>query len=131
MRSKYVADLVHDAVEEARKATQRAAKAGAKALEAAERGFDTTTSAFIAWAAKHDIDVTDRAGDELHLEFGVVKDIKRKLREGFELWTEADMPGTRYWMAQVRYRKEIDSGLRTIDGSETKSFATVAWRHID
>lgn len=90
-----------------------------------------TTSAFIAWAAKHDIDVTDRSGDGLHLEFGVVDAINRMLREGFELWKAADMPEARYWMARVRYREEIDSGLRTIDSSETKSFATVAWRHLD
>lgn len=52
LRSKYIADLVHDAVKEAREATRRAAEAGAKAIEAAERGIDESTSAFIAWAAK-------------------------------------------------------------------------------
>ncbi|OVE82939.1 helix-turn-helix domain-containing protein [Natronolimnobius baerhuensis] len=57
LRSKYIADLVHDAVKEAREATRRAAEAGAKAIEAAERGLDQSTSAFIAWATKHDIDV--------------------------------------------------------------------------
>lgn len=130
LRSKYIADLVHDAVKEAREATRRAAEAGAKAIEAAERGLDQSTSAFIAWAAKHDIDVRDRDGDALRLEFGVVDDIKRKLREGYELWTAADMPEDRYRMAKVRYEEEIDSGLRSIDKTETKSFASVAWHHL-
>jgi len=102
LRSEYIADLVHDAVEEAREATQRAAEVGAKAIEAAERGIDEGTSAFIAWAAKHDVDVTDRASNELQLDFGTVDDIRRKLREGFELWREADMPEARYRMANVR-----------------------------
>ncbi|ELZ06801.1 hypothetical protein C480_07207 [Natrialba aegyptia DSM 13077] len=130
VRSKYIADLVHDAVTEAKEATRRAAEAGAKAIEAAERGLDQSTSAFIAWAAKHDIDVRDRDGDELRLEFGIVDDIKRKLREGYELWTAADMPEDRYRMAKVRYKKEIDSGLRSIDKTEMKSFASVAWHHL-
>lgn len=126
LRSKYIADLVHDAVTEARDATRRAAEAGAKAIEAAERGLDQSTSAFIAWAAKHDIDIRDREGDKLRLEFGVVDDIKQKIREGYELWTAADMPENRYRMAKVRYEKEIDSGLRSIDKTERKSFASVA-----
>ncbi|OLZ42012.1 hypothetical protein A6E15_13940 [Natrinema saccharevitans] len=130
LRSKYIADLVHDAVKEAKEATRRAAEAGAKAIEAAERGLDQSTSAFIAWAAKHDIDVRDRDGEELRLEFGVVDDIKRKIREGYELWTAADMPEDRYRMAKIQYEKEIDSGLRSIDKTETKSFASVAWHHL-
>ena len=52
LRSKYIADLVHDAVKEAEEATRRAAEAGAKAIEIAERGVDKSTSAFIAWATK-------------------------------------------------------------------------------
>ncbi|OVE82938.1 hypothetical protein [Natronolimnobius baerhuensis] len=57
-------------------------------------------------------------------------DIKRKLREGYELWTAADMPEDRYRMAKVQYKKEVDSGLRSIDKTETKSFASVAWHHL-
>ncbi|SFT09590.1 DUF7845 domain-containing protein [Halostagnicola kamekurae] len=130
LRSKYIADLVHDAVTEAREATRRAAEAGAKAIEAAERGLDQSTSAFIAWAAKHDIDIRDRDGNALRLEFGVVDDIRRKIREGYDLWTAADMPEDRYRMAKIRYKKEIDSGLRSIDETDTKSFASVAWQHL-
>jgi hypothetical protein len=131
LRSDYIADLVHDAVEEAREARKRAAEVGAKAIEAAERGIDQGTSAFIAWAAKHDVDVTDRASIELQLNFGPVNDIRRKLREGFDLWREADMPEARYGMANVRYEKEIGSDLRSVDTTETKSFAITEWHYLD
>ena len=82
LRSEYIADLVHDAVEEAREATKRAAEAGAKAMEAAERGIDHGTSAFVAWAAKHDINVTDRASNELQLDFGKVKTFAESCEKG-------------------------------------------------
>ncbi|WP_246023009.1 hypothetical protein [Halosimplex halophilum] len=131
LRSKYIADLVHDAVKEAKEATRRAAEAGAKAMEAAERGVDESTSAFIAWAAKHDIDVQDRGGGDLKLEFGKVDDIRKKLREGFDLWTSADMPEERYRMAKVRYREDVGSKGNYLSTSEVKSFATRAWRLLD
>jgi len=131
LRSKYIADLVHDAVSEAKEATRRAAEAGAKAMEAAERGVDKTTSAFIAWAAKHDVDVQDREGGPLRLDFGTVDDIRRQLREGYDLWTSADMPPERYRMANVRYEEEVKSGLNYIDTTETKVFVAEAWRLLD
>lgn len=131
LRSDYIAELVYDAVKEAREATQRAAEVGAKAIEAAKRGLDTSTSAFIAWAAKHDIDVTDRESTELQLDLGVVDDIRRKLREGFKLWKSADMPEARYRMAKVRFEKKVTSDLRSIDSDETKSFAATAWHYLD
>lgn len=131
LRSKYIADLVHDAVKEAKEATRRAAEAGAKAIEAAERGVDESTSAFIAWAAKYDIDVQDREGRELELEFGTVDDVRKKLREGLELWRSADMPEERYRMARVRYKEEVDAGYNYVDRTEVNSYATVAWRLLD
>lgn len=48
LRSNYTAELVQEAVSETRSAVRRAAEAGAKAIEAAERGLDGKTSAFIA-----------------------------------------------------------------------------------
>lgn len=130
LRSKYIADLVHDAVKEAKEATRRAAEAGAKAIEAAERGLDESTSAFIAWAAKHDIDVQDRGGAPLRLEYGTVDDIRRMLREGYELWASADMPEERFRMAKVQYKEETDAGYKSIDKTETQTFAMEAWRHL-
>ena len=131
LRSKYIADLVHDAVKEAKDATRRAAEAGAKAIEAAERGVDESTSAFIAWAAKHDIEVQDREGDDLKLDFGTVDDIRKKLREGFDLWTSADMPEQRYRMAKVRYKEDVGAKGNYISETDIKSFANTAWRLLD
>jgi len=42
---------------------------------------------------KFNINVQDRQGGPLRLDFGKVDDIRKKLREGFDLWTSADMPG--------------------------------------
>lgn len=60
LRSSYVAELVYEAVVEAREATRRAAEVGAQALAAAERGLDEKTSAFLAWARRYGVDVRDR-----------------------------------------------------------------------
>ncbi|WP_226011749.1 hypothetical protein [Halomicrobium salinisoli] len=131
LRSKYIADLVHDAVKEAKQATRRAAEAGAKAIEAAERGVDESTSAFIAWAAKHDIDVQDREGGPLRLDLGTVDDVRQKLREGYDLWTSAGMPEERYRMATIQYKEETSSDLNYVDETSVKSFAMEAWRYLD
>ena len=52
LRSNYVAELVHDAVQEAEEAVKRAAETGAKAIRVAEQGMEETMSVFIAWAAR-------------------------------------------------------------------------------
>jgi hypothetical protein len=67
----------------------------------------------------------------LGLDFGPVDDIRRKLREGFELWRHADLPESRYRMAKVRYEKKVSSDLHSVDTSETKSYATTAWHYLD
>ena len=46
------------------------ASASAKALEAAERGLDERTSAFLAFCGKYDVDVQDRRDTRLRLRFG-------------------------------------------------------------
>ncbi|MFA9503561.1 hypothetical protein ACERIM_12405 [Natrinema sp. H-ect1] len=40
------------------------------------------------------------------------------------------MPEDRYRIAKTQYEKEIDSGVRSMDKTETKSFASVAWHHL-
>lgn len=66
-------------------------------MEPAEHGVDKRTSAFIAWAAKHNVDVQDREGWLLPLDFGTVNDICRQLRKGYDLWTSANIPPERYY----------------------------------
>lgn len=126
LSSKYIADLVHHAVKEAKEPTRRAAEAGAKVIKAIERGADESTSAFIAWAKKYDIDVQDRLGGPTRLDFGKVDDIRKKLREGIDLWTSADMPEERYRLAIVLSHEEISSDPNCLNDTKMKSHVMVA-----
>lgn len=107
LRSKYIAEMVHEAVDEAREATRRAAEAGAKAVEASRRGLDESMSAFIAWAARHGVDVDDalnRREARMTLRFGEPgREAARAIREGFEVWKDAGLPEERYRSAQIRF----------------------------
>lgn len=103
LRSDYVAELVHEAVTEAREATKRAAETAASALEAAERGMGETMSSFIAWAARHGVDVQDAREARMQLRVGEsVENVGRAIREGFRVWKDAGMPEARYRQARVK-----------------------------
>ena len=101
LRSNHVAEMVHDAVQEARDATRRAVEAGAKALEAAERGIDETTSALVAWCAKHGVDVDDRQEARVMLRLQGVENVEARLKEAYRLWTDAGKDPARFRSAQV------------------------------
>ncbi len=120
LRSSYIAELVHDAVEEAREATRRAVEAGSKALEAAERGLGDQMSVFVAWAAKHGVDIDDalsRREARMMLRFGEPgREARRAVREGFRIWKAADLPPERFRTARIRFN----------DGS-----AASAWRYLE
>lgn len=104
LRSDYVAELVHDAVSEAREATRRAVETTGKALEAAERGMEETMSSFIAWAARHGVDVEDSREARMRLRFGPeTENVSRAIHEGFRVWKEAGLPQERYRSAQVQF----------------------------
>jgi hypothetical protein len=96
LRSEYVAELVHEAVQEARDATRRAMDTTAKALEAAERGMAETMSAFIAWAARHSVDIDDVSEIRMRLRMNDVENTRRAIREGFRVWKDAGLPEARY-----------------------------------
>jgi hypothetical protein len=107
LRSSYVAELVHDAVQEAEEAVKRAAETGAKALQTAEQGMEESMSAFIAWAARHDIDVDDALDKrEARMEMRMGEhgqETPRLLREGLRIWKDAGMPVERFRTAKVRF----------------------------
>lgn len=101
LRSTRVAELVHDAVQEARDATRRAVEASAKAINAAERGRDSAAAEFYAWAARHDVDVS-RRNDELTLDFSDYSDdVERALKIGYRLWKETRHDASRFLSAQI------------------------------
>ena len=120
LRSSYVAKLVHDAVQEAEEAVKRAAETGAKAIRAAEQGMEETMSVFIAWAARHGVDVDDamnRREARMKLRFGEPgRETRRAIREGFRIWREADLPEERFRRAKIRFS---DGGIAD------------AWRYLN
>jgi hypothetical protein len=87
-------------------------------MEAADRGLDETMSAFIAWAARHGVDVDDTREARMTLRFNgtVASEVGKSIREGFRVWRDAGMPEQRYREALVRFG----------DGSQSD-----AWRWLN
>lgn len=119
LRSTYISELVHDAVQRAEEAVRDAAAAGAKALEAAERGLDERTSAFLAFCAKYNIDVTDKRGARMKLRFGELDpdadpEPAYLAKTAFEMWTDAKQEAARFRQARVEWRRP-GGGVRRMD----------------
>ena len=119
LRSNHIADLVHDAVKEAKESTRRAVEAGAKAIQASRRGIDEATSALVAWASNWDVDLS--AGEYVEIDFGEMdiddlsearREIRQILREGLDRWQAAGKDTSRYmggsFTAAVTYDKYPD-----------------------
>jgi hypothetical protein len=104
LASEYVAEMVHDAVQEARDGIERAADTLATAEEAAERGMNETMSAFVSWAARHGIDVEGAREGRMTLRMGETRNSQQHrdaLRAGFRVWTDAGLDATHYREAQA------------------------------
>lgn len=123
LRSTYVGELVHDAVKSAKEQTRQAVEAGAKALEAAERGLDDKTSAFVAWAGQY-CESWKEQDEGVKIDFGIIegddrKDARRKvrekLREGQQLWQQMRNDEIKWRLGSFRAK------LRYMDGPEFKS----------
>jgi len=146
LRSTYAAELVHDAIQEARAAASRATEATAHALEAADRGLDEKTSAFVAWAEAHDVNFTER-DNGVSVRLGeidpdlpghgprdtprpseAVKAARREareiLREGRELWDAMNRDETTYragtWKARVEVPTD-EASLRSTESDDTRT----------
>lgn len=102
LRSDYVAEMVHEAVDKAKNATRRAVEATARAKEVAERGADESMSAFMAWAATADVEVDDRREARMVIRMGR-KDATRKIRRAFTLWQDSGRPEERFREAQIKF----------------------------
>lgn len=137
LRSPYISELVYEAVSEAKKHTQRALEAGAKALQAAERGLDERTSAFIAWAAKYGVNVRE-GNDSVSLDLGELpadkhrRELRRVLREGLSLWESCKRDSIVYRSGRYRYKiSEPEHDLRSIEAEEvTKRFSGKVWEAL-
>ena len=130
LQSTYVAELVHDAIRNAKDAVGKATTATAEALEAADRGLDERTSAFIAWAEKHGIAYTEK-DDSVKISIGEVdadsqrearSRVKEMLREGLGLWKDMNRDEAVYRAGQWTARVEVPTDrarLRSVDTDET------------
>jgi hypothetical protein len=132
LRSTHVAELVHDAVEAAREAVADATAATAEALEAADRGLDERTSAFIAWCESHGVDYRDH-DDGATISLGEVDDdreARQIIREGYDLWTDMDRDESSFKMGTFRYQVTQESDLNYIDNSTTKARVGKVWQAL-
>lgn len=130
IQSNYVAELVHDAVMSSRRAVETAGKA----LNAAERGLDDATSALVAWKSRYGIHMSESQDDYVRLEFGTLdvddiseakRQIRRALRRGRKLWTDAQQEPSRFiggeYAARVTYDKFADSNYLSEETTVTLS----------
>jgi predicted transcriptional regulator len=100
LRSDYVAEMVHDAVQEAEQAVGRAVETAADAMENAERAVNQSMSAWLAFCDKHDIDVSDRK--DMKLKFRENEEsLSFKLMEARRIWREAGQEPHRLQAADV------------------------------
>jgi predicted transcriptional regulator len=141
LQSTYVAELVNTALENAKDAVGKAANATAEALEAAERGLDERTSAFIAWQEKHGV-TFDEKDDAVRVSFGevdadsrsdAIATVREKLREGLELWNAMNRDEIKFRSGRWTAEAAIDENdeLRSVPTkTKTEYFGSEIWRTI-
>lgn len=132
LKSTYVGELVHDAIQQAKSAAERATQATAQALEAAERGLDEQTSAFVAFAESRGLNFSERdegvSIDLGEMDADSLKEARREareiLREGLDLWTDMNRDEAKYragtWKAYAEIPTDYAS-LRSTDSDETRT----------
>jgi len=141
LRSTYVAELVNTALDEAKDAVSRATTATAEALEAAERGLDERTSAFIAWQEAHGVTFTEK-DDSVSLSFGEIaaddrnearRIVREKLREGLQLWDDMNRDVIKFrsgrWTAHAEVKE--NANLRSLPTkTKTAHMGSDVWKTI-
>lgn len=107
LRSDYIAELVHDAVVEARESVQTALSTGAKAAQAAERGLSETMAKWYTWCERHNVDIRNRS-DAIEIDLGNLDPDRDPapsflIQTGFSVWKDAKQDPARFRSAIVRY----------------------------
>jgi hypothetical protein len=107
LKSDYVAEMVRDAVQEAREKARAAVETSAQAIEAAERGTSQAMAEWVAWCNRYGIDISNRT-DSLRLDLGDLDADADPapgylLREALSVWKHAGQDPARLRTAQVRY----------------------------
>lgn len=82
--------------------------------------MEETMSVFIAWAARHNVNVDDalsRRDARMKLRFSEPgREARKAIQEGFRIWKEAGLPPERFRSAQIQFG---DGGLAD------------AWRYLN
>jgi hypothetical protein len=112
LRSDHVANLLTEAVEEARESTRRAVEAAAKVKQADERGVDDDTSALIAFCARHGIDVNDTREAKVELRMSNTSRLEWSLQEAYDLWCAAGKDPQRFREAKVDLGDKVSTAWR-------------------
>ena len=142
LKSTYVAELVHNAIDEAKDAVGRATSATAEALEAADRGLDEHTSAFIAWSEKHDLNFNEK-DDTVSVSLGEIdaddraeakSQAREILREGLDFWTDMNRDEMKFragrWSARAEVVTNTYRNDYLDDDTETMRLGGDIWRFI-
>jgi hypothetical protein len=141
LKSTYVAEMVRTAINEAEDAVSKATAATAEALEAAERGLDERTSAFIAWQEAHGVTFTEK-DDSVSLSFGEIaaddrnearRIVREKLREGLQLWDDMNRDVIKFrsgrWTAHAEVKE--NANLRSLPTkTKTAHMGSDVWKTI-
>ena len=107
----------------------RATNAAAEAKEAAQRGLDENTSAFIAWCESYGIEYDDMDDYDGTIDLGQVDDesrVKQILQEGYRLWQKMNRDPATFTSATVKYELYEDNSTQfhsdiLNDSSQTES----------
>jgi predicted transcriptional regulator len=125
LQSTYAAELVADALEHAQTAIARGLNAVADAKEAAERGLDDNTSAFLAWCETHGVEYQEMQDYDGTIDLGEVEDAddaRRMLREGKQLWREMNRDPGKFNAATVRFDVYDERNqLRSVESNQRES----------
>jgi predicted transcriptional regulator len=141
LRSTYVAELVHDAIQVAEDAVTRAARATSKALSI-DDDYDERTSAFLAFLDIHQVEFDDSGG--VSIDFGDIqaesvsearREVRRLLREGFKLWRDMNRDPLKFKQGTYAARAYVPTQLATLkstddDSRRRQSIGGQCWRAI-
>jgi len=111
LRSPVRAELVQDAVEQYRNASETLAEVTGQALLDAERGVSSAASALRAWCSKHGVEVDSRGEAIEKIRMGEVprtgrdglRAVRQKLRDGAGAWVDAGRELENFNKARVRW----------------------------
>ena len=116
LKSDHIADMVHDAVQQARNAVRKSVSTAAHAIDVAERGGEQAMAEWVAWCDRYGVDISNRA-DRLEIDLGDLDPHRdpnpaRLVRRGFALWKDAHQDPARFRAALVRVNETTRSAFK-------------------